>query len=224
MTKQKKEKNINLSKLKKDDIRSAMELCTFVPQPAQIKLTRCDVPEPVASSPRRSARVKSLKNNSVEPPTIEPSTVTKIEKKVSSVISPVQMTNLLWRELLARDFNIDVGQIVCAKMSTYWPWPAIILGFNRNRAKIRFFGDLREGSVAKLQCIPFYQCKRIIYNYVNSIDNATKQKWKVAMIEDLDKPRRQIIANMSLKQLYLQSVRDVELYFNQNDSFILSIL
>lgn len=153
-----------------------------------MKLTKCEGPDPEPFVPRRSARVKTVKEN----PAIEPSTLRSAAKQVSSVISPVQMTNILWRELLAREFDIEIGQIVCAKMSTYWPWPAIILGFNRNRAKVRIFGDSREGSVPKCQIVPFFQCNRIIYSYVSAIDEATKQSWKVAKIENLDEPRGQI--------------------------------
>lgn len=133
------------------------------------------------------------------------------------------MTNLLWRELLSRDFEVAIGQVVCAKMSTYWPWPAIVTGFNRNRALLKFFGDMKQGSVPKLQCVPFFHCDKVIFHYVNSIDDKIKQKWKENRVESLEM-QRESIQKMSLKELYMQALRDVEIHSNAPKSFIISIL
>lgn len=176
------------------------------------------------SSPRRSTRIKSLKEK-------KPPAVVKKEKDVhgsnelndnarNPIISQIQMTNLLWRELLSHDFKVAVGQVVCAKMSTYWPWPAIVTGFNRNRALVKFFGDMKQGSVPKLQCVPFLHCHKIIFHYVNSIDDKVKQRWQEKKVESLELPRESSIREMSLKELYIQAIRDVEIYLNTPSSLI----
>lgn len=178
-------------------------------------------------SPRRSKRIKSI--NEPKAPTAlkkeeEPKQNELYGKGRNSIITQIQMTNLLWRELLSRDYEVEIGQVVCAKMATYWPWPAIVTGFNRNRAVVKFFGDMKQGSVPKLQCVPFYHCHKVIFHYVNSIDKKTKEKWRENKSESLEIQRESIIRKMSMKELYMQALRDVEIYLNSPNSLILSIL
>lgn len=155
-------------------------------------------------SPRRSARIRSNKDQ--ETPKLLKKDKIEPKKELNDnasnpIITPIQMTNLLWRELLTNDFKIEIGQVVCAKMSTYWPWPAIVTGFNRNRALVKLFGDMRQGSVPKVQCVPFFHCHKIIFHYVKSIDSKIKQKWQEKRIESLELPRESSIRQMSLKEL-----------------------
>lgn len=145
-------------------------------------------------------------------------------KQVSTLITPTQMTNILWRSMVVKGFAIEVGMLVCAKMNTYWPWPARVIGLFRKKARVKFFGDLREGSVDLNACVPFYNCQGIILNYINIIDEKTKQSFKQNFIDDIEKPRNNIQKKISLKELYLQAVRDVELCSGKKESFILSIL
>lgn len=144
--------------------------------------------------------------------------------KNKAIVSATQMSTILWRELTMQFTEIGIGMIVCAKMSTFWPWPAQITRFQRDRAHVRFFGDLRMGSVPKNQCVPYLKCQNIIYNYVSSIDKKTKEMFKKNVIENLTQPRNEFLKKMSLKLIYLQSLRDVELYLESNESLMASLL
>lgn len=84
-------------------------------------------------------------------------------------------------------------------------------------------GDHREGTVERFQCIPIIYCHTIVFNYVNSIDQPTKEKFKSVVIENLDSPRSQLVRHWNLKLLYLQSVRDIEL-LSENPNSLLKML
>lgn len=144
-------------------------------------------------------------------------------KTISNLITPTQMTNILWRSMVVKGWDIEVGMLVCAKMSTYWPWPAQVTGIFRKKVRVTFFGDLREGSV-DITCVPFYNCQAIVLNYVNIIDEKTKNSFKQNVIDNIEKPRNNFHKKVSLKHLYLQAIRDLELYAGKEESFILSIL
>lgn len=144
--------------------------------------------------------------------------------QVSGLITPIQMTNILWRSMIVKGLDIKVGMLVCAKMNTYWPWPAQVTGLFRKKARVKFFGDLREGSVDISACVPFYNCQAIVLNYVNIIDEKTKNAFKQNVIDNLEQTRNNFHKKVSLKYLYLQAIRDIELYAGKEESFILSIL
>lgn len=133
----------------------------------------------LSSVPRRSQRNK-LTSNKTTPETIKPAEQHKIKQstKNNAVISTTQMASILWRELTLKGFEIQIGMIVCAKMTTFWPWPAQVINFQRNRTRVKLFGDLREGSVPKSQCVPFINCHHIVFNYISSIDKLTKHNFK----------------------------------------------
>lgn len=121
------------------------------------------------------------------------------------------MSNLIWCELTSRNLKICVGMLVCAKMRTFWPWPATIVSITGNKARVRFFGDLREGSVNKLQCVPFTECHRLVFSYVTNIETKQRRMWYSEAIPTLER-----IVNSTKgfpqKKLYLQALKDVELY------------
>lgn len=167
---------------------------------------------------RRSSRAKKATTSKVQ------ETADKTTTKNKAIISATQMSTILWRELTMRFTELSVGMIVCAKMSTFWPWPAQIVRFQRDRVYVKFFGDLRTGSVPKNQCVPYPHCQNIIQNYVSSIDNKTKEVFKKNIIDNLTKSRNDFLKKMSLKVTYLQSLRDVEIYLEFKDSFLASIL
>lgn len=143
-TKIKSKNKDEVSKRCNDKLKSGNELKTSVPTVSDIQLL----------SPRRSARIKLPKEQKAPAVTkkdeIESNQKELCGKGRNQIISQIQMTNFLWRELLSRDVEVVIGQVVCAKMSTYWPWPAIVTGFNRSRAFEKFFGDMKQGSVPKL--------------------------------------------------------------------------
>lgn len=216
------------SKRSNDILKNDNALKTSVPNVSDIQSHTPVLGEgSLLPSPRRSTRIKSM--NVPKAPTIP-----KIEietkrnelcgKVHNPIITQIQMTNLLWRELLSHDFEVNIGQAVCAKMATFWPWPDIVTGFKRNRALVKFFGDMKQGSVPKLQVVPFYHCHKVIFHYINSIDSKTKQKWLENKVESLEIQRASIIQKMSMKELYMQALRDIEIYLKSPSSFILSIL
>lgn len=168
--------------------------------------------------PRRSQRNK-LTSNEKTSETAKLTSQQKIKQstKNNAVISTTQMSSILWRELTLKGFEIQIGMIVCAKMTTFWPWPAQVINFQRNRARVKFFGDLREGSVLKNQCVPFINCHHIIFNYISSIDKLTRDNFKKNnVIDNLSTPRN--IRNKPLKEQYLQSIKDVELYLGSENT------
>lgn len=204
-------------------------------KPCKVVLSRCKLPESpsdrnqprnvfssceVNDNPclRRSQRKIQAK---IVPKPDRPKDKTS---QVSNLITPAQMTNNLWRSMVVRGWDIKIGMLVCAKMSTYWPWPAQVIRLFRKKARVKFFGDFREGSVDITACIPFYDCQAIVLNYVNIIDEKTKSEFKHNVIDNIEKPRNNFYKKVSLKHLYLQAIRDLELYARKEESFILSIL
>lgn len=175
-----------------------------------------------SSLPRRSQRIKLIPNKTSQEST-KPAEQQKMKQLRSNnaVISTTQMTSILWRELTLKGFEIKIGMIVCAKMATFWPWPAQVINFQRNRARVKFFGDLREGSVIQSQCVPFINCHHIIFNYLSSIDKLTIANFKRNVIDNLSEPRN--IRHKPLKEQYLQSIKDVEVYLESQNSLLASI-
>lgn len=182
------------------------------------------MPDSVNEAPlRRSKRVEDAVARSTIP---KPKSNAEIISKNSfrQIITPTQMTNILWKELISRNNKIAIGMIICAKMATYWPWPAQLLSFKGKKARIRFFGDYREGTVDKMQCVQYMDCHSIIFNYIHTIESAKRKIW----INDLDETadiskRRQHIAGFQIKKLYMQAVRDVEVHLNFPISLLKSI-
>lgn len=176
-------------------------------------------PSNATSIPRRSQRNKLISNKTSQE-TTKPTEQQKLKQttKNNAVISTTQMTAILWRELTLKGFDIEIGMIVCAKMVTFWPWPAQVIKFQKNRARVKFFGDLREGSVVKNQCVPFINCHHIIFNYISTIDKVTRDNFKRNVIGNLSEPRN--IRHKPLKEQYLQSIKDVELYLGSQNKLL----
>lgn len=166
-------------------------------RPCQIKLTRCNVLKETLL--RRSGRTTTSSKTSAQ--NVNQS-MTKVETQKNnslSIITPTQMSSILWRSLTVQGFEIKVGMIICAKMSTFWPWPAQVIGLLKKKARVKFFGDFRVGSVDKTACVPFYNCHTIVFNYVNTIDDKTKENFKQNVIDNLSQPRRAIHRIFPLK-------------------------
>lgn len=108
---------------------------------------------------RRSER-HSIKSTTKTPPQSIP---IPASRKQLRPITPLQTANILWKKLVDTKIEVKIGMVVLAKMSTFWPWPARILSFNKKKARVRFFGDLKEGSVNISVCVPFYLCDSLIF-------------------------------------------------------------
>lgn len=138
----------------------------------------------------------------------------------TQIIGAIQMINLIWRELTSKNFELKVGMIVCAKMKTFWPWPSRIIKFNRNQAVLKFFGDFKTGSVNKMNCIPFIHCHSVVLNYVKSIKIEQRTQWINELDETSDPSKRH---SMPIRQLFLQSIRDVEISLGLSNSILDSV-
>lgn len=186
-----------------------------------IKLDR--LPKKVIELPRRSLRYKKLPDISASQTTKTDAPKTK--QKALSIITPIQMSNILWRELTCRGFEIKVGCIVLAKMATFWPWPAQVTNLNSKRAHVKFFGDLRVGSIERFQCVPYFDFHSVVFNYLQTINEIHLIKWIKMLDNKLDEVNRpKIIRGMCLRQLYLQAVRDIEVYLKCERSMIDSLI
>lgn len=159
--------------------------------------------------PRRSKRGKKISEINVK-------CANPVEKERNKIdiITPIQMANIIWISLTSQGFNAEIGSVVCAKMATFWPWPAQIIKYQKDKCRVKFFGDLKEGTVKRLQCVPFHQCHTVIFHYLKSIDDKMKCSWIINLEQTLD-PSERNIRNMPMRQLYLQAIRDVELYLDR---------
>lgn len=110
-------------------------------------------------------------------------------------------------------WKIEAGSLVCAKMATFWAWPAQIIRFDNKKAYVKFFGDLRRGCIEKTQCVPYHLCQTVIFNYIQSMDQKKVDEWEKKLDYELDEGNRnQIIKHMSIRMLFLQATKDIELF------------
>lgn len=158
---------------------------------------------------RRTGRTQKVVEKYDPTKNIKPKT-----SKAVQIITPVQMSNIIWTELTTKCTDVEVGMVVCAKMATYWPWPAQIINMKNKNVRVKFFGDLREGNVQKFQCVPLINCHNLIYNYLRTIDEETRRSWYNDLIGSLDISSRGRVKHFPIRKLYLQAVKDVEIYFN----------
>lgn len=165
--------------------------------------------------PRRSAR------NPIKTKPLAETMPIPSSKKQLKPITPLQTANILWKKLVDNKIDVRIGMIVLAKMTTFWPWPAQILNFNKKKARVKFFGDLREGSVDRSACIPFYSCDSVIFNYLISIPESKRNEFKNSLFESLDEPSRKVaIQCMPIQKLFIQAIRDVEIVLNVPESML----
>lgn len=113
-----------------------------------VSVTKADreIEDPI----RRSARVKKPMKMEVSVD-VQPTPISKNR----AIISSAQMTTILWRELTMQFTEIDIGMIVCAKMSTFWPWPAQITRFQRDRAHVKIIIHFQPVPI-HFYCFYFY--------------------------------------------------------------------
>lgn len=75
---------------------------------------------------RRSSRKRAIKED-----IIQNKDVFERTKKQIVTLTPIQRANIVWCELISKDYALSVGSIVCAKMNGFWPWPAQIISFQK---------------------------------------------------------------------------------------------
>lgn len=135
------------------------------------------------------------------------------DKRVQA-ITPIQKANILWNQLSSQSWRIDVGSLACAKMATFWPWPAQITRIDKNKAYVKFFGDLRHGVVEKKHCVPYHLCHSVVFHYLQSLELKQRKKWELEIDLVLDEENRsKLIKSMPLRILYLQATKDIEYYW-----------
>lgn len=64
--------------------------------------------------------------------------------------------------------QIQINQIVLAKMATYSPWPAKVIEIINNKAKVFFFGTNQHGQVKLNDCVAVEKCGLLISRLVTS--------------------------------------------------------
>lgn len=168
---------------------------------------------------RRSARTKEINSNEVKKNVQIPKL--GIGKQLVPIITPIQRANSIWVQLISQSFELSVGMIVCAKMKTFWPWPAQIIRFQNQKAKVKFFGDLREGCVEQKHCVPFNQCAFLAKSYIESIPTNSRNEYiKLLHSEYNVKTRPKFLKSLNIRGLYMQAIEDVGLYLDIKKSIL----
>lgn len=144
---------------------------------------------------------------------IEPTKKTRVRSS-SKALTKVKNKDKQWKQLTT-DSNeiIRLNDIVCAKMHTYQPWPARVVNiYNKSNgikaAWVLFFGTFQVGEVNISQCVPFNSCFELILNYCEGPNKSFR------VLQNLDENREDFIKTLSLKQVFIQAIRDAEIYFN----------
>lgn len=188
---------------------------------SKLEFTANEVTE-TNSSPkivRRSARNKEIKATASEKPNLIIKPV--IDKQVIPVVTPLQRANSIWIQLISQSYELSLGTIICAKMKTFWPWPAQITRFQNTKVKVKFFGDLREGCVERKSCIPFNKCAFLVKSYIESIPlNSRNEYLKLLHTEYNEKDRPKFLKSLNIRGLYMQAIEDVGLYLEIKKSIL----
>lgn len=140
------------------------------------------------------------------------------EPKSIQIITPIQMANIIWTELTTKSFDVHIGMVVCSKMPTFWPWPSQVINIKGKKARVRFFGDLKEGNVQIFQCVPLMHCHGLIFNYIRTIEEQTRKSWYEDLATVLDASAR---SNVPLKKMYLQAVKDIQTYYGSDMNLLI---
>lgn len=181
--------------------------------------TKIEIP-PMKTELRRSQRNKNILGDIVGSSQIAPISKTPVQKQLKP-ITPLQTANILWQKVIGTQPSVEIGMIVLAKMTTFWPWPARIVGFSKKNARVMFFGDFKEGTVDKTLCVPFFNCDAIVYHHVQSIPIKQREDYKSKLFDSMDSSlRNHAIRMMPLKHLYLQAIRDVEILLRISNSIL----
>lgn len=172
---------------------------------------------------RRSERKLSKQEVRVEPAI----KVVKanIIKELKQILTPIQRANIIWTELTSKKNEYSVGSIVCAKMSPFWAWPARIIKTEKINTHVMFFGDLTHGSVPTNQCVPFVECSKMIYFYLQSIPAHIKTGYLDLIHFEYDEQQRsKFLRKMPRRAIFMQSLEDINLYCGSSESILKKFL
>lgn len=64
--------------------------------------------------------------------------------------------------------RVNIGQLVLAKMKSYSPWPARVMGITSKRANVFFFGTNQHGDVNVSDCVAAEFCGELVLRLLNS--------------------------------------------------------
>lgn len=73
----------------------------------------------------------------------------------------------LWDELKKQKrVDLNVNDIVCARMAGHRPWPAKILEFKKNGVLLEFNGTHDIGIVKKSEILPIAMCRDVLQEFM----------------------------------------------------------
>lgn len=89
-------------------------------------------------------------------------------KVTSSLITPSDLTAAaLWKFLKTNVPKVAPKLLCLAKMSTFSPWPAMVLNVVGKKTEVYFFGDGKTGKVNTTEIVPFDRCAVLIKKYLH---------------------------------------------------------
>lgn len=103
-------------------------------------------------------------------PKITPKPIKK--RTLCTTIARIQPTDMtvthLWK-FLKKEFSIKPFKDLCclAKMSTYSPWPSMVLDYKGEKTIVYFFGEGTTGTVRSNEIVPFEKCLVLARKYLN---------------------------------------------------------
>lgn len=109
----------------------------------------------------------------------------KVEKSLKELVIASQMALCtakairIWENLKKENAKVgrklEVGQIVCARMSGHRPWPSKIDALQKNGIKLTFLGTHDVGIVKRSEVIPYELRKDVLEQYlkvsINDVSN-----------------------------------------------------
>lgn len=169
---------------------------------------------------------RSGRNRAIKKVIIQNEDVPGRNKKQILTLTPIQRANILWCELTSNDYALSVGSIVCAKMNGFWPWPAQIVCFqNKKRLQVKFFGDLKRGSIDYKQCVPYVECGTLFHLYIEAIPPTKREDYFQALHKEYNEiTRAGFLRNFNRHALYMQAIEDISLYLDMKRSILRDML
>lgn len=127
--------------------------------------------------------------------------------------------NVIWNEMISREYVLGPGVIVMAKMNKYRPWPARINTIYKVgdvvKCFVSFYGTLQIGSVLKKHCVCFSQCDLYLSSAVSEIKRRFKwEKNYDKIAESSDSQRAHELVKLTQIQQFLLGIREVEKLHN----------
>lgn len=70
------------------------------------------------------------------------------------------------KQIAKNIIQLEINQIVCARMSGHRPWPAKVIAIQKNGIKLFFFGTNETGIVKKIDVISYEKCGDVLEQYL----------------------------------------------------------